>query len=79
MRISVYINDDNDPFCAFDVEETVMENLRNDLELLKAKFDADFNLTADELVDIDFDVCTVNKSSDDDIIAEVSAHNAIET
>ncbi|XP_065665542.1 tigger transposable element-derived protein 4-like [Hydra vulgaris] len=44
-----------------------------------AAFTANFNLTAKELVDIDFDICIANKSSDEDIIAEVSEHNAIET
>ncbi|XP_065664689.1 tigger transposable element-derived protein 4-like [Hydra vulgaris] len=77
--VEKYVNDDNEPFCGLDVYETVMENLRDDLELLKTKFDADFNLTVDELVDIDFDVCIANKSSDEDIIAEVSEHDAIET
>ena len=30
-----HVNDDNDPFCGLDVEETVMENLRDDLELMQ--------------------------------------------
>ncbi|XP_065642913.1 tigger transposable element-derived protein 4-like [Hydra vulgaris] len=61
------------------VEKAVIENLKDDLKLLKSKFDADFNLMADELAGIDFDVCIANKSSDEDIIAEVSGHDAIET
>ena len=74
-----HINDNNDPFCGLDEEETVTENLRDDLELLKAKFYSDFSLMADELVDIDFDVCIANKSSGEDIVAEVSGDYAIET
>ncbi|XP_065668047.1 tigger transposable element-derived protein 4-like [Hydra vulgaris] len=77
--VEKHVNDDNDLFCGLDVDKTVMENLRDDLELLKTKFDADFYLTVEELVDIDFDVCIANKSSDEDIIAEVSEHDAIET
>ncbi|XP_065658870.1 tigger transposable element-derived protein 4-like [Hydra vulgaris] len=77
--VEKHVNDDNNPFCGLDVNETVMENLRDDLELLKTKFDVDFKLTADELVGIDFDVCIANKSSEEDIIAEVSEHDAIET
>ncbi|XP_065648755.1 uncharacterized protein LOC136078029 [Hydra vulgaris] len=77
--VEKHVNDDNDSFCGLDVHETVMENLRDDLELSKTKFDADFNLTADELVDINFDVCIANKSSEEDNIAEVSEHDANET
>ncbi|XP_065658063.1 tigger transposable element-derived protein 4-like [Hydra vulgaris] len=77
--VEKHVNDENDPFCGLDVDETVMENLRDDLELLKTKFNADFNLTADELVDIDLDACIADKLSDEDIIAEVSEHDAIET
>ncbi|XP_065662613.1 tigger transposable element-derived protein 4-like [Hydra vulgaris] len=76
--VEKHVNDHNNPFCGLDVDESVIENLRDDLELLKTKFDADFNFTADELENVDYDVCIANKSSDEDIIAEVSDHDAIE-
>ena len=50
------INDLDDPFRGLDIEEDVMENL--------TKFNVDFDITADELVDMDLDVCITNKSSD---------------
>ncbi|XP_047126144.1 uncharacterized protein LOC124807794 [Hydra vulgaris] len=77
--VKKHINVNNNPFCGLEVEEAVMENSKGDLELLKAKFDADFNLTIDELVNINFDVCIAKISSYDNIIAEVSRHDAIET
>ena len=70
------INDEDDPFRGLDIEEDVMENLKDDLDLLMTKFNVDFDITADELVDMDLDVCITNKSSDEDIIAEISGHDA---
>ena len=72
------INDEDDPFRGLDTEEDVMENVKDDLDLLMTKFNVDFDITADELVDMDLDVCITNKSSDEDIIAEISGHDAEE-
>ena len=72
------INDEDDPFRGLDIEEDVMENLKDDLDLLMTKFNVDFDITADELVDMDLDVCITNKSSDEDIIAEISGHDAVD-
>ena len=72
------LNDDDDPFASLDVEEDVMEDLKNDLELMKEKFNMNFELTAKELVDIDFKISITGTVSDADIIAEVTgrAHDA---
>ena len=71
------LNDDDDPFASLDVEEDVMEDLKNDLEVMKEKFNMNFELTAEELVDIDFEISVTGTVSDADIIAEVtgSAHD----
>ena len=72
------LNDDDDPFVSLDVEEDVMEDLKNDLEVMKEKFNMNFELTAEELVDIDFEISVTGTVSDVDIIAEVTgrAHDA---
>ena len=71
-------NDDDDPFASLDVEEDVIEDLKNDLEVKKEKFNMTFELTAEELVDIDFEISVTGTVSDADIIAEVTgrAHDA---
>ena len=51
-----------------------MESLKDDLEMMKEKFFENYGMTAEELVDIDFDVPVTSTSSDADIIAEVSEH-----
>ena len=53
-----------------------MENLRGDLELLKTKCSEDFEINPGEFFDIDLDVCINNKLSDEDILTEVSVHEA---
>ena len=72
------LNDDNDPFASLDVEEDVMEDLKNDLEVMKEKFNMNFEMTAEELVHIDFEISVTGTVSDADIIAEVTrrAHDA---
>ena len=72
------LNDDDDPFASLDVEEVVMEDLKNDLEVMKEKFNMNFELTAEELVNIDFEISVTGTVSDADIIAEVTgrAHDA---
>ena len=71
-------NDDDDPFASLDVEEDVMEDLKNDLEVMKEKFNMNFELTVEELVDIDFEISVTGTVSEADIIAEVTgrAHDA---
>ena len=66
------LNDDDDPLASLDVEEDVMEDLRNDLEVMKEKLNMNFELTAEELVDIDFEISVTGTESDADIIAEVT-------
>ena len=55
-----------------DVEEDVMDDLKNDLEVIKEKFNMNFELTAEELVDIDFEISVTGTVSDAGIIAEVT-------
>ena len=43
--------------------------------MIKEKFNVDFELTADELVDIDFEISVYGIVSDADIIAEVSGRD----
>ena len=66
------LNDEDDPFANLDVEEDVIEDLRGDLQVMKEKFNVNFELTAEELVDIDFEISVTGAISDKDIIAEVS-------
>ena len=72
------LNDDDEPFASLDVEKDVMEDLKNDLEVMKEKFNKNFELTAAEVVDIDFEISVTGTVSDADIIAEVTrrAHDA---
>ena len=66
------LNDEDDPFANLDVEEDVIEDLRGDLQVMKEKFNVNFELTAEELVDIEFEISVTGAISDKDIIAEVS-------
>ena len=72
------LNDDDDPFASLDVEEDVMKDLKNDLEVMKEKFNMNFELNAEELVDIYFEISVTGTVYDADIIAEVTgrAHDA---
>ena len=53
-----------------------MENLRDDLELLKTNCGEDCEIKPEEFVDIDLDFCVNNKLIDEDIFAEVSGYKA---
>lgn len=55
-----------------------MENLKDDLDLLKTKFTVDFDITAEKLVDVDLVVYITNSSPDEDIIAKISGHGAVD-
>ena len=50
------LNDEDDPFASLDVEEDVMENLKDDFEIIKEKSHEKYDMTAEELVDIDFEI-----------------------
>ena len=68
------LNDEDDSFHSLDVEEDVMERLKDDLEIMKEKFHENYGMTAVELVDIDFEITAASTSFDADIIAAVSGH-----
>ena len=68
------LNDEDDSFHSLDVEEDVMERLKDDLEIMKEKFHENYGMTAVELVDIDFEITATSTSFDVDIIAVVSGH-----
>ena len=69
------LNDEDDPFTNFYVEEDVMESLKGNIEMMKEKFQENYGMTVEELVDIDFEISVTSTSSDADIIVEVSGHN----
>lgn len=73
------INDKDNLFLSPDVEEDVMENLKNDLDLLKTKFSMHYDITVEDLGDLDLDVCITSKSSDKDIIKEISGNGTVDT
>ena len=50
------LNDMDDPFASLDVEKIVMESLKDDLETMKEKLHENYSMTAEELVDIDFEI-----------------------
>ena len=68
------LNDEDDSFHSLDVEEDVMERLKDDLEIMKEKFHENYGMTAVELVDIDFEITATSTSFDVYIIAVVSGH-----
>ena len=72
------LNNEHDPLSNLDVEEDVMESLKDDREMMKEKFHKNYCMTAEELVDIDFEISVTSTSSDADIIAEVSGHLGID-
>ena len=67
-------NNEDDPFHSLDVEEDVMERLKDDLEIMKKKFHENYGMMAEELVDINFEITVTSTSSDAGIIAEVSGY-----
>ena len=48
-----------------------METLKDDLDLLLTELNVYCDITADELIELDLDACITDKSSDEDIIAEI--------
>ena len=56
-------NDEDDPFHSLDVEEDVMERLKDDLEIMKKKFHENYGMMAEELVDINFEITVTSTSS----------------
>ena len=73
------INDKDNLFLSPDVEENLMENLKDDLDLLKTKFNMHCDVTVEDLGDLDLDVCITSKSSDKDIIKEISGNGTVDT
>ena len=69
------LNNEDDSFTNLDVEEDVMESLKGNIEMMKEKFQENYGMTVEELVDIDFEISVTSTSSDADIIVEVSGHN----
>ena len=74
IPIEKALNDEDDPFASLHVEEDVMESLKDDLEMMKEKFHENYGMTAEELLDIDFEISVTSALSDADIIAEISGH-----
>ena len=68
------LNDEDNPLASLDVDEDLMESLKDDLEMMKGKFHENYGMTAEELVDTDFEISATSTSSDANIIAEVSGH-----
>ena len=76
MERAIY--DEDSPFRGLDVKDDVMENLKDDLNLLKTKVNVDYNTTVKELVDLDLDICVTNRSSDKYIIVEMSGYDGVD-
>ena len=57
-----------------DVEEDVIESLKDDLEMMKEKTNENYDVTAEELSRHDFEISVTSASSDADMIAEISKH-----
>ena len=68
------LNDEDNPFHSLDVEEDVMERLKDDLEIMKEKFHENYGMTAEELVDIDFEISVTGTPSDADVVTKISGH-----
>ena len=47
------LNDENDPFASLNVEEEVMESLKDDLDMMKDKSHENYGMKAEELADLD--------------------------
>lgn len=47
------LNDENDPFASLNVEEEVMESLKDDLDMMKDKSHENYGIKAEELADLD--------------------------
>ena len=70
------LNDEDDPFADLEVEENFVNDLEEDLATMKDKFRVDCKMTAEELVDIDFQISITGTLSDAEIIAEISGNSA---
>ena len=55
-----------------------MKNQKNDLDMLKKRFIVDCDFTAEELIDFDLHIYITNKTAEEDIIPEVSGHEAVD-
>ena len=51
------LNDEDYPFSSSDVEEDVMDSLKDDPEMTKEKVQENYGMSAKELLDIDFAIC----------------------
>ena len=60
------LNNEDDSFASLDVEEDVLESLKDDLEMMKEKFHENYGMRSE--------ISVTSTSSDADIIAEVSGH-----
>ena len=58
-----------------DVEEDVIESLKDDFEMMKEKTNENYGVTAEELSRYDFEISVTSTSSDADMIAEISEHD----
>ena len=45
--------DENDPFASLNVEEELMESLKDDLDMMKDKSHENYGIKAEELADLD--------------------------
>ena len=59
------------PFSAATFEEDDIEDLQSDLRTIKDKFDIGVDLTANDLINIDCEVCVSDAISDADIIDRI--------
>ena len=50
------LNDEDDRFASLNVEDDVIESLKDDLEMMKETLHENYGMTAEELVDIDFEI-----------------------
>ena len=50
------LNDQDDPFACLDVEEDVIESLNDDFEMIKEKSHEKYDMTSEELADMDFEI-----------------------
>ena len=57
-----------------DVEEDVIESLKDDFEMMKEKTNENYGVMAEELSRYDFEISVTSTSSDADMIAEISKH-----
>ena len=61
------------PLTSLYVEQDVMESLKDDLEMMQEKFHESYSMTAEELVDINFEISVTSTLSDTNITAHISS------